>query len=231
MTGSFFFQNVVSFSDAVHLMCNIFIWNWSNTMNVKSALWILMAWCFSTRASVATVLTTHPCVSRCLRVKTSPGIHLIMNYIFWDHDSGGITSAISTGYNNNKSALVQVMAWCQRGAKPLCEPMMAQFIEEYASLCLKGGKKVYGFGMNYKEIFSQILRIIEVLIEPDWMWLVITETLTQWAHDTILPSLLRLNNIVTLFSCKKNYVTIALCVRWQMKFLCQILFDYSGETT
>ena len=28
-----------------------------------------MAWCFSTRASVVTVLTTHPCVSRCLRVK------------------------------------------------------------------------------------------------------------------------------------------------------------------
>ena len=28
-----------------------------------------MACCFSTRASVATVLTTHPCVSRCLRVK------------------------------------------------------------------------------------------------------------------------------------------------------------------
>ena len=35
-----------------------------------SVLRILMAWCFSTRASVATVLTTHPCVSRCLRVKT-----------------------------------------------------------------------------------------------------------------------------------------------------------------
>ena len=28
-----------------------------------------MAWCFSTRTSVATVLTTHPCVSRCLMVK------------------------------------------------------------------------------------------------------------------------------------------------------------------
>ena len=27
-----------------------------------------MAWCFSTRASVATVLTTYPCVSWCLRV-------------------------------------------------------------------------------------------------------------------------------------------------------------------
>ena len=66
-----FFQNVISFFDAVHLMCNSFIWNWSNTMNVNSALWILMAWCFRTMASVATVLTTHPCVSRCLRVKES----------------------------------------------------------------------------------------------------------------------------------------------------------------
>ena len=27
---------------------------------------MLMTWCFGTRASVATVLTTHPCVSRCL---------------------------------------------------------------------------------------------------------------------------------------------------------------------
>ena len=49
-------------------MCNIFIWNWSNKINVQSALWILMAWCFSTRASVATVLTMDPCISRCLRV-------------------------------------------------------------------------------------------------------------------------------------------------------------------
>ena len=65
----YFFQNVILFSNAVHHKCNIFIWNWSNTMNVSSTLWILMAWCFSTRASVATVLTTHPCVSRCLGVK------------------------------------------------------------------------------------------------------------------------------------------------------------------
>ena len=63
-----FFQNVISFSDAIHLMCISRIWNWSNTMNVSSALWILMAWCFSTRASVATVLTMHPCISQCLRV-------------------------------------------------------------------------------------------------------------------------------------------------------------------
>ena len=67
-----FFQNVILFSNVVHHKCNIFIWNWTDTMNVWSALWMLMAWCFSTRASVATVLTTHPCVSRCLWVKTTP---------------------------------------------------------------------------------------------------------------------------------------------------------------
>ena len=31
---------------------------------------MLMTWCFSTRASVATVLTMHPCVSQCLGVKS-----------------------------------------------------------------------------------------------------------------------------------------------------------------
>ena len=34
-----------------------------------STLWILMAWCFSTRASVATVLSVHPCLSSCWWVK------------------------------------------------------------------------------------------------------------------------------------------------------------------
>ena len=42
-----------------------------------------MAWCFSTRASVATVLTTHPCVSRCLRVN------------IWDADSARSVKVMS----------------------------------------------------------------------------------------------------------------------------------------
>ena len=33
-----------------------------------------MAWCFSTRASVSTVLTTHPCISRCLRVNGNSSV-------------------------------------------------------------------------------------------------------------------------------------------------------------
>ena len=32
---------------------------------------------------------------------------------------------------DNKSALVQVMAWRQTGNKPLPEPMMTQFIDAY----------------------------------------------------------------------------------------------------
>ena len=63
-----FKKNVILFRNVVQHKCDIFIWNWSNTMNVLSELWVLMAWCFSIRASVAMVLTTHPCVSRCLRV-------------------------------------------------------------------------------------------------------------------------------------------------------------------
>ena len=32
---------------------------------------------------------------------------------------------------DNKSALVQVMTWCQTGIKPLPEPIMTQFIDAY----------------------------------------------------------------------------------------------------
>ena len=35
---------------------------------------------------------------------------------------------------HNKPALVQVMAWCQTGEKPLPEPMMTQFAEAYVAL-------------------------------------------------------------------------------------------------
>ena len=44
------------------MIIDISAWNWSNTIDIWSALWVLMAWCFSTRASVATVLSTHTCV-------------------------------------------------------------------------------------------------------------------------------------------------------------------------
>ena len=64
---SFYFKTVISFSNIAICNCNRSIWNCSNTTNnIKSVLWMLMAWCFSTMASVVTVLSTHTCVFICL---------------------------------------------------------------------------------------------------------------------------------------------------------------------
>ena len=59
-----FFQNVVLLSNIVPDNSNMSVWNWSNTMNIYlvSNVGVLMAWCFSTRVSVAAVLCTHPWV-------------------------------------------------------------------------------------------------------------------------------------------------------------------------
>ena len=41
---------------------------------------------------------------------------------------------VAKGAIENKSGLVQVMAWCQTGDKPLPEPMFTQFIDAYMQL-------------------------------------------------------------------------------------------------
>ena len=93
-----------------------------------------MAWCFSTRASVATVLTRHPCVSWCLRVNTlklrQNGSHFAdenLKLIFLSENCS-ILIKISLKFVprqpvNNNPALVQIMAWCQIGKKPLSEQL------------------------------------------------------------------------------------------------------------
>ena len=47
---------------------------------------MLMAWCFSTKTSVATVLTTRPCVSHCLGVKKLYFFQTTynINFLLWD---------------------------------------------------------------------------------------------------------------------------------------------------
>ena len=59
---------LVSFPNIIPYKCDISLWNWSDTMNIYSILWILMAWCFTTRPPVATVLSMHPCISSYLWV-------------------------------------------------------------------------------------------------------------------------------------------------------------------
>ena len=49
--------------NAVHYKCDIFVWNWPIKINNLSSPLVFMAWCFTIRASVATLLKTQPCVS------------------------------------------------------------------------------------------------------------------------------------------------------------------------
>ena len=72
ITGSFF-QTAILFVK-VRYQCNIFVWNWSSAMDIWSALWILMAWCFSTRPSVTTVFSTHQVFPAVYRLMNMPDI-------------------------------------------------------------------------------------------------------------------------------------------------------------
>ena len=56
---------------------------------------------------------------------------------------------------DNKPALIQVMAWCRTGDKPLPEPMMAQFTDEY--IC---GTRGRWFNTIIMPILSQLSDII-----------------------------------------------------------------------
>ena len=98
-----------------------------------------MAWCFSTRASVATVLTTHPCVSWCLRVNTvrlRQNSHHVADNIWrciFLNENVWISIVISQkfvpkGLINNIPALIQIMAWCRPGNKSLFEPLMVTLL-------------------------------------------------------------------------------------------------------
>ena len=64
-----------------------------------------MTWCFSTRASVAAVLTTHPCVSRCLRVN---------RFFYHEKSCAKMTSAIYKKSNPEDKGLVFVPIWFKR---------------------------------------------------------------------------------------------------------------------
>ena len=70
-----------------------------------------MAWCFGTRASVATVLTMHPCISQCLRVK-----------ILW---------YISHGFNTLRSTQATGLdIWASRVKCP------ARFVSHLHEICI-----------------------------------------------------------------------------------------------
>ena len=77
-----------------------------------------MAWCFSTRASVATALTTHPCVSRCLRVKQCDYISVLI--LTWANTNSEEILVLGTPAEGSDCQLLGFLVWklprCQQGA-------------------------------------------------------------------------------------------------------------------
>ena len=71
--------------------CNVSVWNWSYTLTTYSGLWILMAWCFSPGASLATVLRMHPCISSCLWIKSIENMACHTGGHYWKHYPGTLS--------------------------------------------------------------------------------------------------------------------------------------------
>ena len=92
----FVFQHLILSSNLVSWQCNIFAWNWNNAMQgFFSALSILMAWCFSTRASIATLLDKQICVSSCLWVMVK--IWIFQANIWVSHSGLAVCRSIDLG--------------------------------------------------------------------------------------------------------------------------------------
>ena len=82
---------------------------------------------------------------------------------------------------NITSTLVWVMAWCQTSNKPLPEPMMTQFNEEYKSHWVKLKVKYChetSVRFQYKDHFFNNSRIIRKLIDTTILYLL--SSITFW---------------------------------------------------
>ena len=77
-----FAQNVSLIYLIAHSKC-ISVWISGSTLNTRSVLWILVARCFSTRASVTTMLVMHPLVSSCNMVNTIWTTWYLL-WVLWD---------------------------------------------------------------------------------------------------------------------------------------------------
>ena len=61
--------DLILFSNFVRQTWNILVWNWPNAIDIWSALWILMPWCFSLQCiSIVSVLKMPPWVFSSLGV-------------------------------------------------------------------------------------------------------------------------------------------------------------------
>ena len=72
---------------------------------------------------------------------------------------------VPKGLIDNKSALVQVMAWCQTSDRPLSEPMLSQFTDIYVALVGRWVKRLQTmtqkFACWYQKMFHEVQYVIK----------------------------------------------------------------------
>ena len=141
-----FFQNVIRFSNVFNRKWDI----WYKTaplftMRINQHCgywWPVLVGVLAPKAVVAPVLNKNPCVSSRLCDNTSPpgqnGSYFadgILKCIFMNEKSWILIRIfrkfVPESLIDNKSALIQVMAWRRTGGKPLPKPMLSPFIDAY----------------------------------------------------------------------------------------------------
>ena len=120
-------------------------------MNILSALWILMTWCFSTRASVATGMSMHPCIFSCLWLKTY--VFKKTNEKFWilQHLKSWVTIPSALWCLLHSSNLANEPDNKSLVPNPWPKPTKqnAQLKKQHISLCIWGYKCWNWFNFNY----------------------------------------------------------------------------------
>ena len=106
-------KKCISFSNVIPHQCNITLWNRVSLINFQSALWILMAWCFSTRTLVATLLSMHLCVSSgilCLYAHANARVSTLYQQVVADVQAPGRRQATTTALLTTNGSVANVEA-------------------------------------------------------------------------------------------------------------------------
>ena len=135
----FLFQNVIFLFKNIHCLFYIPHWKWSTITNTQSALWLLMAWCFSTRPSVDTVLIIHPSVSSGLWVNIHPNAYGHLTHWRWVMHIC-ISKLTIIGSEYGLSAGHQAIIWNIAGIL-LIFPLGANFSEIFIKIHTSSFKK------------------------------------------------------------------------------------------
>ena len=114
---------------AIHICTRFVLWTWS-ICEMVPCLWIDIEIIKRRDAGNAFVSPSLPGQNGCHFGRQ----HFQMHFLQWKNDRILIKISLKFVTRNridNKPALVQVIAWCRIGNKPLSEPMLTRFTDAY----------------------------------------------------------------------------------------------------